>query len=63
MRARLTYDASKLRLVLDPKRALTRGARYRVTVTPGVVDLAGRPWDQKDRSGAQPLTWTFRTRS
>lgn len=63
VRAKVRYDPIGLRIVVDPRRRLVADAMYRVRVSTRVVDLVGHPWDQSPgRAGAQPLTWTFRTR-
>jgi subtilisin-like proprotein convertase family protein len=60
--ATVTYDARRLRVVLDPAHALRHRTTYRVVVTTAVKDLAGNRLDQDPtRTGGQPVSWTFRT--
>lgn len=60
---RLTYDAQRRRLTVDPKARLLPNATYRVAITSGVVDLAGDSLDQDSRrAGDQRAAWRFRTR-
>jgi subtilisin-like proprotein convertase family protein len=61
--ATVTYDARRHRVVLDPTRALRHHTTYRVVVTTGAMDLAANRLDQNpSRTGAQRVSWTFRTR-
>ena len=61
--AAVTYDARRHRVVLDPAHALRHRTTYRVVVATGAKDLAGNRLDQDPgRTGAQPVSWTFRTR-
>jgi hypothetical protein len=62
VKATVRYVASRQRIVVDPKRRLAAGAKYRVKVSTAVVDLVGHAWDQSTTAGAQPLAWTFKTR-
>jgi hypothetical protein len=63
VRVVLRYDVHRGRLVLDPRSGLRSGTTYRVLIKTGVRDLAGHRLDQdRTRAGAQPATWTFRTR-
>lgn len=63
VRARLRYNVARLQLVLDPLGRLQPHTTYRVVISTLVVDTAGNPLDQDPRRpGAQPATWTFRTR-
>jgi hypothetical protein len=60
--AAVTYDA-RHRVVLDPVHALRPRTTYWVVVTTGAKDLAGNRLDQDPvRTGAQRVSWTFRTR-
>lgn len=60
---RMRYDARRHRLSLDPRGKLRPRSAYRVMVSSAVVDDAGNRLDQDPhRAGAQPATWTFRTR-
>lgn len=63
VRARLRYDMARHQLVLDPRSRLKPRTTYRVVISTLVADGAGNPLDQDPgRPGAQPATWTFRTR-
>jgi subtilisin-like proprotein convertase family protein len=61
--ARLTYDAARHRVTLDPKHALRPHTAYRVVIATMVRDLAGNRLDQDPtRAGLQRSRWSFRTR-
>ena len=59
IRAKVTYNATKRLITLKPRKPLPKGT-YKVTVTTKVTDLAGNAWDQKSKTGAQPLKWSFK---
>ncbi|MDH2414196.1 DUF4082 domain-containing protein [Nocardioides sp. CER19] len=60
---RLSYAAAQRRVVLDPRRRLRPGTRYRVEVSTRVRDTAGRRLDQRPAmTGLQRGVWRFRTR-
>ena len=59
----MRYDERRHRLSLDPRAKLRPRTAYRVVISAAVVDHAGNRLDQDPhRAGAQPATWTFRTR-
>jgi len=61
--ARLTYDAARHRVTLDPTRPLRPHTAYRVVIATSVRDLAGNRLDQDaSKAGLQRSRWTFRTR-
>jgi subtilisin-like proprotein convertase family protein len=61
--ARLTYDAARHRVTLDPTRPLRRHTAYRVVIATSVRDLAGNRLDQDaSKAGLQRSRWSFRTR-
>jgi hypothetical protein len=61
--ARLSYDAGRRRVTLDPTSALRRHTTYRVVVTTAVRDRAGNRLDQDaGKPGRQRASWTFTTR-
>jgi len=61
--ARLTYDAARHRVTLDPAQRLRPHTAYRVVITTTVRDLAGNRLDQDARiPGLQRSSWSFRTR-
>ncbi|MDQ4025928.1 MAG: Ig-like domain-containing protein, partial [Actinomycetota bacterium] len=53
--ATVRYDVARQRVVLDPRRALVRGASYTARVTRGARDLAGNPL-------YAAKTWSFTVR-
>ena len=60
--ARLSYDAGRRRVMLDPTSALRHHTTYRVVVTTLVRDLAGNRLDQDaGTTGRQRASWTFTT--
>jgi hypothetical protein len=61
VRASVSYAAARHRITIDPRHHLAHGARYKVTVTIGVIDLANNSLDQLAKSGLQPKTWYFTT--
>jgi hypothetical protein len=59
---RLTYDATRHRLVLHPRVRLRRHTTYVVVITTRVRDTAGNRLDQDHaKAGLQKASWTFRT--
>lgn len=63
VRSKLSYDADRRRVTIDPRSTLRRQTRYRVVVTSRVRAVTGNALDQNPtKSGAQRATWTFRTR-
>lgn len=61
--ARLTYDAARHRVTLDPTQRLRPHTAYRVVIATTVRDLAGNRLDQNaSRAGLQRSRWSFRTR-
>ena len=61
--ARLSYDAGRRRVTLDPTSALRRHTTYRMVLTTWVRDLAGNRLDQAaGTAGRQRASWTFTTR-
>ena len=61
--ARLTYDAARHRVTLDPTQRLRPHTAYRVVISTTVRDLAGNRLDQDaSRAGLQRSRWSFRTR-
>ena len=61
--ARLTYDAARHRVTLDPTQRLRPHTAYRVVIATTVRDLAGNRLDQDaSRAGLQRSRWSFRTR-
>jgi subtilisin-like proprotein convertase family protein len=61
--ARLTYDAARHRVTLDPTQRLRPDTAYRVVIATTVRDLAGNRLDQdSSRAGWQESRWSFRTR-
>jgi subtilisin-like proprotein convertase family protein len=61
--ARLTYDAARHRVTLDPTRPLRPRTAYRVVIATSVRDLAGNRLDQDaSKAGLQRSSWSFRTR-
>jgi subtilisin-like proprotein convertase family protein len=61
--ARLTYDAARHRVTLDPAQRLRPHTAYRVVIATTVRDLAGNRLDQDpSRAGLQRSRWSFRTR-
>ena len=55
VRATVRYDAAGRRAILDPRKALVRGATYRAVVTTGVRDRSGNRLPAAKR-------WSFRVR-
>jgi subtilisin-like proprotein convertase family protein len=61
--ARLTYDAARHRVTLDPTRPLRPHTTYRMVIATSVRDLAGNRLDQDPtKAGLQRSRWSFRTR-
>jgi subtilisin-like proprotein convertase family protein len=59
VRAKVTYDAIRRQVVVDPEQDLAPGT-YRLKVTTKVADLAGNRWDQRAAPGRQVLVVVFR---
>ena len=57
--AKVGYDASDRRILVDPKADLAPGD-YRLKVTTRVTDVVGNRWDQSTKGGRQPLVVIFR---
>ena len=53
--ATVTYSPAAKKVILDPPRALTKGASYAATVSKGARDLAGNGL-------ASAKVWTFTVR-
>jgi hypothetical protein len=53
--ATVTYDATKMRVTLNPSAKLRPGVRYTATVTAGAEDLAGNPLSARK-------TWSFKVK-
>lgn len=62
IKATVSYDPGRELIRINPAKKLGAQSTYRVTVTPGVHDLAGNRFDgNTSRSGFQNLRWTFTT--
>ncbi|MGH8891843.1 MAG: Ig-like domain-containing protein [Actinomycetes bacterium] len=61
VRARLSYDAVKRKVTINPRKDLARRTTYRVFIS-YVRDLAGNPLDQRPQPGNQSKRWRFTTR-
>ena len=62
--ARVSYNPSTDRAILDPSNSLKRGATYKAAVHRGAKDLAGNRLDQNaSLSGSQLHDWTFKVRN
>jgi hypothetical protein len=62
LKAKVTYNAAKKKIILTPNKDLKKGKTYKVTVKTGVKDLAGNSWDENSaKSGAQALKFSFTT--
>jgi hypothetical protein len=62
--ARVSYNPSTDRAILEPSNFLKRGATYKAAVHRGAKDLAGNPLDQNaSLSGSQKHDWTFKVRN
>ena len=62
--ARVSYNPSTDRAILDPSNSLKRGATYKAAVHRGAKDLAGNQLDQNaSLSGSQKHDWTFKVRN
>ena len=55
VQASVTYDATKMRVTLNPSAKLRPGARYTATVTVGAQDLAGNPLSARK-------AWSFKVK-
>ena len=63
VKAKVTYNAAKRLITLNPTGTLAKHKTYRVTITPKINDSAGNPFDgNKTRAGTQNLRWIFVTR-
>lgn len=62
--ARVSYNPSTDRAILEPSNFLKRGATYKAAVHRGAKDLAGNPLDQNaSLIGSQKHDWTFKVRN
>ena len=61
VKAKLTYKPGKKQIRLNPGRDLDKKSTYKVLVKSSIKDAAGNAFDAKPKSGAQPLTWRFKT--
>ncbi len=62
VKAKVTYNAAKKRIILTPTKNLKKGTKYKVTVSTKVKDAAGNAFDAKPTvSGAQALKFSFTT--
>ena len=62
--ARVSYNPSTDRVILESSNFLKRGATYKAAVHRGAKDLAGNPLDQNaSLSGSQKHEWTFKVRN
>ncbi len=57
--ARVRYDASTKKAVLDPDTDLRSGVRYKAVVSTGAKDLSGNSLDQNSSDGNQPKVCFF----
>ncbi len=62
VKAKVTYNAAKKKIILTPSKDLKKGTKYQLTVSTGVKDVAGNAFDAKPTvSGAQALKFSFTT--
>jgi hypothetical protein len=60
LEAKVTYDATAKKAVLDPSINLQRGATCKAIITTGIRDLAGNALDQfPSVAGNQQKVWYF----
>jgi len=59
VRVKVTYDAVRRLVRIDPKGKLEPG-RYVVKIRTSVTDTVGNRLDAKAKAGAQPVRWSFR---